>query len=193
MKNLVAVLVTVVVFSACKKDLNVCKDFKEISGRENKFSPADVPIQQMRDTLLKYPQLEIVQLNANNFSTQVMCNVYYQNLPIFSDYYSMFKSALVDTIVFSGSIIKTTLAVSPNPSVTHEEAIKEGRNYINLDHTCTAYQLGLYNKNRWQLSAPNYRLAWKISDVQNPYLYVIIDAVDKSYLYAEGNNRYWVD
>lgn len=191
MKTIVVVLALIAVVS-CKKDLNVCKDYKQIAGRENKFATADVPVQQMRDTLLKYPQLEIAELNVNNSVTQVLCNVYYENLPVFSDSYSMFKNNFTDTITFSGSILKTTLSVSLNPSIKYEEAIKEARYHVNLDHSCIAYQLGLYNKNRWQMVAPNYRLAWKISDVQNPYIYVIIDATDKSYLYSE-NGRYYIN
>lgn len=193
MKTIVALIAMMAVMASCKKDLSVCKEYQEIRGRKSTISPANVPVQQMRDTLLKYPQLEIEQLNVNNFATQVTCNVYYQNLPVFSDFYSMFKSNSADTIVVSGSVLTGSLSLSLNPGITHEAAIKTARNYINLDHSCTAYQLGIYNKNRWLVLAPDYRLAWKISDVQNPYLYVIIDAVDKSYLYSERGMVYFVN
>lgn len=194
MKNVTVLCFLIMILTACKKDLKVCKDYKQISGRESKYVTADVPVQQMRDTLLKYPQLEITQLSTNQYVTQVMCNVYYQHLPIFSDFYSMYKNNVLDTLTVSGSILKSDLNLSLQPTVAHTDAIKEGRKYVNFDHSCIAYQLGLYNKNRWQNKSPDYRLAWKISDVQKPYLYVIIDAANKSYLYSEGGrNMYFVD
>ena len=186
MKNIVILVALTAVFFSCKKDLSVCKNYKEINARVSNIVPSDLPIKEMRDTLIRYPQLEVTQVNSNNYVSSMNCNVYYQNLLIFSDQYSIYKYMAADSIQASGTILQSTLALSLEPKVNYEDAVKEARKYINLDHSCISYQLGLYNRNRWMNSPANYRLAWKISDTEKPYIYVIIDAVNNSYIYSES-------
>jgi len=193
MKNSIILVTLAVVFFSCKKDLSVCKNYKEITGRVGTIDPASIQITEMRDTLLKYPQLEVSQLYTNSFISSMYCNVYYKNLQLFTDQYTVFKNMTGDSLYTSGTLFQNTLSISLEPKVKYEDAIKEAHNYINLDHSCTAYQLGLYNKNRWSNVPANYKLAWKISDVEKPYIYVIIDAIDKSYLYSERGGVYWTN
>lgn len=193
---MIRIFISVILFStfmsACKKDLAVCKDYKEIKGRAGGIDPSTIQSKELRDTLLKYPQLEPYQTQSSQMGTSMNCRVYYQDLLVFSDTYSVFKNNMADTLSVTGTIIKTTLPISLSPKITHEDAIAQAKLYINLDHTCTAYELGLYNKNRWANIAPDYRLAWRISDSQNPYIYVIVDALNKYVLYSD-RGIYFID
>lgn len=186
-------LFILLLLTACKKDLNSCKEYTEKKGRLGGIDISAVTDPAMRDTLAKYPQLEVYQAQNNAVSTSMNCRLYYQNLPVFADEYSLFRNKNVDTLSQFGSILTTSLSISLSPSVKIEDAVKEARHSINLDRSCITYQLGLFNKNRWQSNTPNYRLAWRISDSQSDYLYAIIDAQDNTLLYNEGYGVYWLN
>jgi hypothetical protein len=192
MKYLLSVVTFATLFFSCKKDLGVCKDYKEITGREKGVDVSSIQAKEIHDTLLKYPQLQVYQLQSTPYNTSINCRVYYQDLLIFSDDYALFKNLQADTLSSSGSILTSTLSLSLIPSISYKDAIKKARLHVNLDHSCISYQLGLYNRNRWYNLSPDYRLAWKISDSQNPYIYVIVDAANGSVLYSE-NGVYWVN
>jgi hypothetical protein len=75
--------------------------------------------------------------------------------------------------------------------VSYTEAIKKARYEADFDHTCISYRLGVFNKNMFNGSAPDYRLAWMITGGDNAYPTVIMDAQTNEVLQGR-NGRYWV-
>jgi len=190
MKYILSLMVATLLFSSCKKDINACKDYKEITGREQGVDLASIHLQEFRDTLSKYPQLEVYQSNSDQYSNSINCHVYYQGLLVFSDEYNLFKSSTTSSVTSSGEMLSTPLSISLEPTTSYKDAIQKAKYSVNLDHSCISYQLGLYNLNRWYNMPADYKLAWKIMDSQKSYIYVIVDAVTNSIIIADNGIRY---
>lgn len=192
MKYFIVLFITVCLFTSCKKDVNACSTYTQISGRETGITSSEIRLKPLRDTLSKYPQLVVYRTQSDQYVNSITCHVYYQDLLIFSDEYGLYQSAGADTLSDFGTKVITPLSISLEPSVNYKDAIKKAKNYVNFDHTCISYQLGLYNVNKWYNLPPNYKLAWKIMDSQKSYIYVIVDAVTNNFILSENGIR-WVN
>lgn len=191
MKYIVCSLVLALGFTACKKDLGACKEYKEAPGRQQLLDPAGIDFKPFRDTLEKYPQLQAVNYRNDAYSKNLSCNIYYKDLLIFSDTYSLYQNTTNDTIRKFGTIPVSPPAVSLSPGISYKDAITNAKRYANFDHSCISYQLGLFNLNYGGNNTPDYRLAWKIMGSGTPEIWVISDAHNNQ-IFQVSNGRYWV-
>ncbi len=169
----------------CKKDVNACKNYTELSGMGPLLNPATITVQEFRDTLAKYPELQPYNFQDAPYMAMLNCYVSYKNLPVFSDNYFLIKYKQNDTLSSSQGVLKGTLPNTLEPAVSHKAAIKAAMQYANFDHTCIAYQLGLYN------IAPggntkNYRLVWKVQPTEKALPFVIIDAENERLVFRSS-------
>lgn len=183
------ILLAIALAASCKKDLGVCSNYKEIKGREQAADISGLP-QQLKDSLATHPQLVPYSVNLGAYVNGVLCRMYYNDIPVLSGDYSLYKQSGYghDTVMVSGKIPHLDPGFSFDPAVSYKDAVKEAKKYANFDHACIAYQLGIYDLQRYSQSAPGqYRLAWKIMDSEKTYIYVIMDATTNQVLYYGSN------
>jgi hypothetical protein len=199
MKKLLMFVLPLWLFTDCKKDLGACRTYKKITGFEKVTDKNSVTELPLRDTLLKYPQLQLYEFIPYNFASvygwNARCHVFYKDLMIFSDEYNLQLNAGPASYMLStrDTIWTGPASFSLDPAVPYEKAIELAKKYVNFDHTCIAYQLGIYCTNRGAIfKYRNYCLAWKIqSDDGN--LYVILDANQGYSLEISPRSSGWVD
>jgi hypothetical protein len=195
MKELIVFILPLCFLTGCKKDLGSCKSYKKLSGFEKVIDKNTVSEQPLRDTLLKYPQLQLASLSSYNFGWFARCHVFYKDLMIFSDTYDLQLNAGPSSWELSttDTIWTRPLNFSLDPAISHEKAIELAKKYVNFDHTCIAYQLGLYCTNRYSIfKYRNYCLAWKIQSDDGNY-YIILDASQGYPLETRPVRSGWVD
>ena len=178
MKKLIVLILPLLFFTGCKKDLGACKNYTKLTGFEKVIDKNSVSAPQLRDTLLKYPQLQLLQFNNYSFGWYARCQVYYQDLMIFSDTYNLQLTSGASSWELStiDTIWTRPLNISLDPVLSKEKAIELAKKYVNFDHTCISYQLGLYCNNRYAIfKYRSYSLAWKIQSADGQS-YVILDA-----------------
>ena len=191
MRHILILSIISMLLGACRKEIKDCKD-EEITGRDKAVDISAIWSQQILDTLAKYPQLQPFNVFTTMYYNGVMCNVYYKDLLIFTDTYTLNKQfGGNDTLTSSGRLLRSDPGISLEPTVTITEAYKEAKKHVNFDNTCIKYRLGLFNSNYGNYSlAAKYELVWKIMDSQNPYIYVIINAVNKQVLMYRGDTQW---
>ncbi len=160
-------------FASCKKDVNACKQYKQINKQEQLLDPTAINAPELTDTLKKYPQLQLYKFETYSNGWVARCNMFYNGLILFSQTYSLNKNYSTGAIYSTDTLRPLNLTISLTPSVTYTDAIKKARECCNFDHTCIAYSLGIYNNNLNPAVQKNYRLAWKVeSDDHNQFAFI---------------------
>ncbi|MBX3165707.1 MAG: hypothetical protein KF900_14620 [Bacteroidetes bacterium] len=166
MKNLLITLsaILLIVMTACKKDIDVCKEYEEIKRNSNHLvdinSINNAP--ELLDTLQKYQRLRVINFEVYPWGWRATCNIFYKGLPVFSDKYTLANAIHYEGITTSDTnALKPVPDISITPKIPIEEAVKKAKQYINLDHTCTQYELGCFMINSWTAQR-KYVVAWKI-------------------------------
>lgn len=166
MKNslIVFTLITALAIVGCKKDLGACKHVTEtFEAEENKTDPATVSAQEVLDTLQKYPRLKLAGYSTNTAGWWAQYDIFYKGLKVFSDRYYLYKSFETNKISANvADYLKPVKDIGITPAITKEDAVKEAKKVINLDHTCAEATLGYYNQPA-QIPTVNYELVWRIS------------------------------
>lgn len=188
MKQIVCFSILALLLFSCRKEIGVCKDYKEEKGRTAGQDPANLNYQPFRDTLDKYPQLHLINYWNNTSYQSMFCEVYYDELPVLPNGYSLSRNAN-GQVTQSGQIIRS-LSISLEPEVSLADAVKEAKKRVNLDYACIRYRKVIFDRT-WGSGNPDYRLAWKIMDADNPYVFAILDAKDKKYYQGSGGGG-WV-
>lgn len=186
MKKIIPILFCLALAAGCKKDITTCKNYKQNNNREPNVAFAGAP--ELADTLAKYPELQLSRFYSDNYGWNATCRVYYGDLLIFSDYYSLSKVAVTGTLNIPVPVFRGPLAISLEPSVSYEEAIREAKKWQDFDHTCISYRLGLFNISYYD-QGKDYRLAWRIEGAKgSPY--VVVDAVNKAIVQSSSGVVY---
>lgn len=181
-------LIIIVCLTACRKELGTCKNYKELNGTEQLLDAGKIDIQAFRDTLNKYPQLKAHSYITDAYSKQLRCSLFYNNLVVFQEEYSLVKQENSGAFQENGKKSMPSLSVSTTPTIHYKKAIENARKYINFDYACISYQLGIYNVS---YSSNDYRLAWKIMNSNNQYSFVICDATTNDVLTVNGSG-WWL-
>lgn len=192
MKTIFVLACCLAALAACKKDLGACRNYNELSSQQGHLVDLNgINAPELLDTLAKYPQLQLYSFNTLSYGWNAQCHLVYQGLLVFSDNYSLFKSAVTGSLTASGTAPFISTAISLEPAVSYKDAIAEAKKHANFDHSCISYQLGLYNINGADAAVPkNYRLVWKVQS-ETGYPFVILDARDK-WLMASSNGGYFL-
>lgn len=183
MKQIVCFSIIALTLFSCRKEIGVCKDYKEETGRTAGQDPAIVSYQPFRDTLDKYPQLHLTNYWGNSTYQSMFCEMYYNGLPVLPNGYSLSRNQNGE-VVQSGRIVQS-LSISLEPEVSIADAVKEAKKRVNLDYACIRYRKVIFDRS-WGSNTPDYRLAWKIMDADNPNTYAVLDAKDKKYYMGTG-------
>lgn len=194
MKKLIVFILSLCLFTNCKKDLGACKTYKKLTGFEKVIDKNSVDAPQLRDTLLKYPQLQLTEFRSYNFGWYARCQVYYRDLPIFSDVYNLQLNSGASSWELSSTdtIWTKPLNFSLDPAISYEKAIEIAKKYVNFDHTCISYQLGIQSTNRYVIfKYRTYCLAWKIQS-DDGHSYVILEANQGYPLETRPSGGGWV-
>lgn len=192
-KTIFQLLCSFFLFTACKKDINSCKNYKEISGQEQLIDLNTVNAPELIDTLKKYPNLQLYRFETSNSGWVARCNVFYKDFPVFSDTYLLNKSSYTGMLYASDTLRIKTLTISLDPAISSNDAIKIAKRYSNFDHSCISYRLGIYNVNYSSAAPKNYKLVWKIESADK-YPYVIVDANTNQFITSDSGIRTdWID
>lgn len=179
MKKTIMILFCAALFSSCKKDVNACKDYKQLNGKEELIDVNTIDVPEFKAVLLQYPQLQAYRFKNESGFASMKCKAFYKGLPVFTDYYNVTKNSSSNQVYITDTVKTYHLAVSVEPGISYTDAIKESKKVMNFDHTCISYCLGIYNINAHSSYSPdNYVLVWKIEG-KNNYPYVVIDAHTK--------------
>lgn len=191
MKQLIGLLLIALLYTSCKRDLQACRDYKEVKAQESAVDTSILP-QAMKDTLAKYPQLKPYAVANTGVSSNVRCHIYYKDLFLFNNTYALFENPGGPGIESNGKIPKLDAGFSVVPAVSYWDAIDFAKHYINFDHTCISYELGIYDLSPGVADGrfTSYRLAWKIMDSQKTYIYAIVDAQNKQIIYYNSFNGF---
>jgi len=193
MKQIIGLIVIAAVMASCKRDLQACKDYKEVKAQESAVDTSILP-QAMKDTLAKYPQLRPFAIGSTAFSINMQCHIYYKDLLFFDNMYALYENFddIRMMLKSDGKIPKLDAGFSITPAVSYKDAIDFAKHYINFDHTCIAYELGIYDLSPGVADGPysSYRLAWKIMDSQKTYIYAMVDAQNKQIIYYNSSNGF---
>ena len=186
MKLLFLSLIPLLLYSACKKDVSACKDYKEITGKAHLIDLNTIDAPDFIDTLAKHSQLQAYHFDKSSATLSMDCYVFYKDLPLFSDYYHIVKDRATNQITTLDTIFTGPLAISLEPAISYKDAIKYAKSIMNFDHTCISYRLGLYNINYGNTLNANYKLVWKVEG-EKGFPFVIMDASTKhTFLVSSG-------
>lgn len=170
------ILFCAVLLSGCKKDVNACKDYKQLSGKEELIDVNTIDVPEFKAVLLQYPQLQPYRFKNEQSFASMKCKVFYKGLPVFTDYYNVTKNSSSNQVYITDTVKAYNLPVSVEPGISYTDAIRTAKKVMNFDHTCISYCLGIYNVNAYSGYSPDkYVLVWKIEG-KNNYPYVVIDA-----------------
>lgn len=164
--------------TSCKKKIIECKQITELSGNEHlvNIDPDFLP-QAFMDTLQTHPQLQIFRTAENTYIKSIFCNVFYQNLIVFSDQYSLHLLKSNDSI-FSTKFpeLIEPINFSLIPTLEISTAINIAKQVADFKKKCIEYRLGIYNINATKgNSIATYKLVWKIQG-SNDCPNVLLDA-----------------
>lgn len=162
---------------ACGDKQKSCVDYTELTSTEHVVDISVLnQIPNFYDTLAKYPQLQVYRVIDDQYLLGMHCNVFYQNLLIFSDQYSFFHSK-TDTSNFTlENDLLDSVSFELTPSLNYMQAIGIAQEHIDFQDECISYRLGILNTNTNKDELPkNYKLAWRVQS-ENGAKYVTLDA-----------------
>lgn len=179
MKTIHALLILIVLFSNCKKDVSSCKEYKQKDVRENLIDPTTIDIPEFTAFLTQYSYLKPYEFNSDQYSSLMKCYVFYKGIPVLTDQYIFSKNKSTNEVIVMDTLRSYDLPVSTNPGVSYTDAIEKAKEVMNFDHTCIVYSLGIYDTSLQGAYHPNnYVLVWKIEGSKG-YPLVIVDANTK--------------
>jgi Zn-dependent metalloprotease len=183
MKYLFIILISMALFSACKKDVKSCKQYKQLDQKKPVDTNAiDVP--EFKAILVQYPYLQPYEFSSDPYSSVMKCNVFYKGILVM-DQYVIIKSKTTNQVTVMDALQTYNLSLSIDPGISYTDAIKESKRIMNFDHTCISYSLVIFHINRADTYNPaNYMLAWKIEGTKG-YPLVILDANTKEVYSSE--------
>ncbi|MBA3682210.1 MAG: hypothetical protein H0W73_13785 [Bacteroidetes bacterium] len=188
MKTLPVILISIYLFTSCKKDTNACKDYKEISGQKQLVDVSNINAPELIDTLNKHPELQLYSFKTSSTGWVARCNIFYKHLIIFTENYLINKGYNTGFIYASDTLRPQNISISLEPLISYQDAIKTAKQYINFDHTCISYRLGIYNTDISRRALKSYKLVWKIEGA-NHFPYAFIDAESKTVLMMDNGIR----
>ena len=175
MKKLILILFLAVLQESCKKDVKVCTNYTELSDRNHLVDPSTLGDSALIDTLNKRPELQVYKINSDQHGWVVKCNVFYQNLKVFSSQY-YFNKNTGGSIYSLNTINLSSINFSLIPTISYGSAITTATQAVDYSQTCVSYRLGIYDLNSGSSFQPkNYKLVWKIQG-ESGLPYVILDA-----------------
>lgn len=187
MKLLIYSVMLLVIATGCKKELDECKQPILVEERPAGLSASTVTYTPFRDTLLKYPELVLLNYWGDQSTQSMNCDVYYGTLPLLSGGYGLYRNT--NGQVYQSGRMPAGLPFSTLPGVSAEDAAKEARKHINLEYACAKCQLGLYDIGLLTNGPPEYRLVWKVSHAKSAVVFVVLDA-DNLTVYQLNNYSY---
>ncbi len=181
------ILVVIAVFlSSCDKNLfNVC--VVQVKSDQHHLVSDEI-LQEMgyRVSIIENSgEFQIFQYETDQYGSHVRCHQFYQGLPIFlGDVNFIF----VDGVSIMGDVIDS-INISTTPKIGFQKAAELVHKIIN-SKDCYNAELGFFDKNAIMgINEKDVKLCWKISEEDNEYLYVIIDAQTGSVLYSDDGIR----
>lgn len=165
--------------TSCTKWSKACLGSTELTGKEHLV---DISVlsqaPELLDTLAKYPQLQVARIKNDPYAIGMHCNVFYQDLQVFSDEYILFKQKSNNHLEALQSYILDQVQVSLIPHLSHDEAISIAKKTMDFSESCIYYRLGLFNLNSGTGETNREdRLVWKVQG-KDGWPYVILDAQD---------------
>jgi hypothetical protein len=179
-KNIFLLFILCLVIVSCKKDPEIiCNDFTELSGQHHLVDISSLINEQaFKDTLQKYPQLQVYQVINDEFMIGMHCNVFYKDIMVLSDNYFLGRGKK-ENLYFQFDKIVNTINLNLQPGLTYIEAIKIARQSLQDPsmNSCLSYRLCIYDINCGVSNMPkDYKLVWKIQATDHHYPYVVLDA-----------------
>jgi Zn-dependent metalloprotease len=187
MKTLFIMLISVALFSNCKKDVTSCKEYKQLEIQENPIDTNTIDIPEFKALLAQYSCLKPYEFKSDPYSWLMKCNVSYKGIPVLMQQYAIVKSKETNEVKVMDTLRTYDLPLSTEPGISYNDAIKEAKKVMNFDHTCIFYSLGIYEINRSGTYNPDkFILVWKIEGAKG-YPLVILDANTKRvYVNSDG-------
>lgn len=169
-------LTLLLTFTSCKKDTEQCESVTELTNQNHLVDLTLInQVNELNDTLTKYPQLQVSRVINDPYLIGMHCNVFYKGLIVFTDQYSLFKSKSTNEIFSLKDYIVDTVDFTLTPTLDKENAITIAKQTVNFNNSCTSYRLGIYDLNASiSLANKNYKLVWKVQGDNGAY--VVIDA-----------------
>jgi hypothetical protein len=195
MKKYVLLLCILLIISSCKKEAGKYCPLITVSSTVHLVDLSPISsIKEIMDTLNKYPQLQPYRVNfaravydSSIYYANVSCYVYYRDLIIFNEGYSLHATnASFEPPQAFGSI-PTAINISIDPAITLKQANLIAEDTIHFEH-CTVSQLGLSNISTSLM--PSYRLVWHVSGAEAGYPVVEIDAQTGRVNFIDDGKRY---
>jgi hypothetical protein len=179
MKTLFILLISLALFSNCKKDLSSCEDYKQQDAPGTPIDSNTIDVPEFKVLLAQYPCLKPYELSSSPYSWLMKCHVSYKGIPILMEQYVIIKSKENNQVTSTDTLRTYNLSLSTEPGISYTDAIKEAKKVMNFDHTCIFYSLCIYNPNYASPYRPaNYVLVWKIEGTKG-YPLVILNANTK--------------
>ena len=174
---LLTVILTISLFmTTCKKQNEGCNNITELKDKNHLVDPSSLNSQALNDTLTKYPELQIYKIKTYPDHWTVFCNVFYENLIVFTSGYVL--SYYNNTITSYDTLCHLSIPISLTPTIDYFTAIKIAKQKMDYSNTCIAYRLGIYDLNAYNENyQKSYKLVWKING-DNGYPWVILDATN---------------
>lgn len=166
-----------ILVASCTKDKLFCDGYTELTDRNHLVDIQPIyEVPEFKDTLTKYPQLQVFRVIDNKYMIGMHCNIFYKDLKVFSDQYSLFKSKNDGSVDQMNGSITDTIPLDLTPTLSASEAIKTAKQKMNFHNLCISYRLGITDINSGRGNVPSdYKLVWKVQGKGgNPY--VILDA-----------------
>ncbi len=185
MKNLLILLISIALFSACRKDVTLCKNYTQRNPHESLIDPNSIDVPEFKAFLTQHPYLKPYEFNSDQYASVMKCNVFYKNLPVLMYQYVFSKNKSTNALFLTDTLHNYDLPLSTEPGISYSDAIKEAKRIMNFDHTCIFYSLGIYDINLHRAYDPNnFVLVWKIEGTKG-YPLVILNANTKEVYSSE--------
>src|ERR1035437_10122009 len=107
----------------CSKDAKICDNYTELIDRNNLVDPNSLGSQALLDTLTKHPELQVYQINNDQYSWTVKCNVFYKDIKVFGCQYYLHKNNISDTIFTLDTLNFNSISFSFTPNIKYSDAI----------------------------------------------------------------------
>lgn len=171
---MLAVMTISFLLVTCRKDPKICTKETELTDRNHLVDITVLSSQPEFANALANPQLQVYKIINDEYIYGMHCNVFYNDLRVFTDYYRLFKNKTTGLVYHMDSIVDT-MYISLQPTLSYDKAINKARKEFKFK-TCISYRPGIYNLNAGTSNQPaNYKLVWKVQG-DSGYPYVILDA-----------------
>lgn len=175
--KILAIIILPFIVASCVKDKVSCQNNRELTDQNHivDIQPLN-QASEFNDTLTKYPQLQVYRVIDDQYVIGMHCNIFYKDLKVFSDQYSLFKNKSNNTVFTMNDFILDTVDFGLSPSLHYTDAINIAEQNMDFSKTCISYRLGIFDLNAGKGVEPkDYKLVWKVQG-ENETPYVLLDA-----------------